>query len=76
MARRKSKKPAPSRRVRELERRLLEAEETIHAIRDGHVEALVVRTSQGEEIFTLRTADQPYRHMVEQMREGALTINW
>ena len=75
MARRKSKKPAPSRRVRELERRLLEAEETIHAIRDGHVEALVVRTSQGEEIFTLRTADQPYRHMVEQMREGALTLD-
>ena len=74
MARRKSKKPAPSRRVRELERRLHEAEETIRAIRDGHVEALVVRTSQGEEIFTLRTADQPYRHMVEQMREGALTL--
>jgi PAS domain S-box-containing protein len=60
--------------MRELERRLREAEETIHAIRDGHVEALVVRTPQGEEIFTLRTADQPYRHMVEQMREGALTL--
>jgi PAS domain S-box-containing protein len=74
MARRKSKKPVSSRRMRELERRLREAEETIHAIRDGHVEALVVRTPQGEEIFTLRTADQPYRHMVEQMREGALTL--
>ena len=74
MPRRTSKKPPPSRRVRELERRLHEAEETIHAIRDGHVEALVVRTAHGEEIFTLRTADQPYRHMVEQMREGALTL--
>ena len=73
MATRKSRKP-PSRRVRELERRLKEAEDTIHAIRDGHVEALVVRTQYGEEIFTLRTADQPYRHMVEQMREGALTL--
>src|SRR5262252_5031284 len=74
MVRRKSKRPPSSRRVRELERRLHEAEETIQAIRDGHVEALVVRTPQGEEIFTLRTADQPYRLMVEQMREGALTL--
>src|SRR5215831_3018351 len=74
MARRKSRKPAPSRRMRELERRLREAEDTIQAIYDGHVEALVVRTPHGEEIFTLRTADQPYRHMVEQMREGALTL--
>src|SRR5262252_442683 len=73
MANRKSRKP-PSRRVRELERRLKEAEDTIHAIRNGHVEALVVRTQHGEEIFTLRSADQPYRHMVEQMREGALTL--
>jgi PAS domain S-box-containing protein len=74
MARRKSRKPAPSRRVRELERRLREAEDTIQAIYDGHVEALVVRTPHGEDIFTLRTVDQPYRHMVEQMREGALTL--
>jgi PAS domain S-box-containing protein len=61
--------------VRELERRLHEAEETIQAIRDGHVEALVVRTARGEEVFTLRSADQPYRLMVEQMREGALTLS-
>src|SRR5689334_20410910 len=74
MVRRKSKTSPSSRRVRDLERRLHEAEETIQAIRDGHVEALVVRTPQGEEIFTLRTADQPYRLMVEQMREGALTL--
>jgi PAS domain S-box-containing protein len=74
MVRRKSKRSPSSRRVRELERRLHEAEETIQAIRDGHVEALVVHTPQGEEIFTLRTADQPYRLMVEQMREGALTL--
>jgi len=73
--RKKSKTPSP-RRIRDLERRLREAEETIQAIRDGHVEALVVRTPQGgEEIFTLRTADQPYRLMVEQMREGALKLS-
>ena len=75
MATRKPKRPQTSRRIRELERRLHEAEETIQAIRDGHVEALVVRTPRGEEIFTLRSADQPYRLMVEQMREGALTLS-
>jgi PAS domain S-box-containing protein len=76
MGTRKQSKTPSSRRVRELERRLHEAEETIQAIRDGHVEALVVRTPHGaEEIFTLRSADQPYRLMVEQMREGALTLS-
>ena len=58
----------------ELRRRLQEAEDTINAIRDGHVEALVVTAPEGEQIYTLRTADQPYRLMVEQMREGALTL--
>src|SRR5579862_903272 len=57
-----------------LRRRLQEAEDTINAIRDGHVEALVVHAPQGEQVFTLRSADQPYRLMVEQMREGALTL--
>ena len=51
-----------------------EAEDTINAIRDGHVEALVVHAPEGEQIYTLRSADQPYRLMVEQMREGALTL--
>ena len=29
---------------------------------------------EGEQIYTLRSADQPYRLMVEHMREGALTL--
>jgi len=60
--------------VEELRRRLQEAEDTINAIRDGHVEALVVHAQEGEQIYTLRSADQPYRLIVEQMREGALTL--
>ncbi len=66
--------PRSSRAVEELRRRLQEAEDTINAIRDGHVEALVVSAPDGERIFTLRGADQPYRLIVEQMREGALTL--
>ena len=61
--------------LEELRRRLQEAEDTINAIRDGHVEALVVSAPEGDQLYTLRTADQPYRLMVEQMREGALTLS-
>src|SRR5262252_2983731 len=75
MRKRTATPSASSRTIRDLKRRLHEAEETIDAIRDGHVEALVVRTPHGDEIFTLRSADQPYRLMVEQMREGALTLS-
>src|SRR5688572_33503887 len=70
----KTKRAKPSRALTELRRRLQEAEDTIAAIRDGHVEALVVHAPEGEQIYTLRSADQPYRLMVEQMREGALTL--
>ena len=71
----KQKRPTrPSRAIEELRRRLQEAEATINAIRDGHVEALVVSAPGGEQIYTLRSADQPYRLIVEQMREGALTL--
>ncbi|MDL5502862.1 MAG: hypothetical protein QSU88_06560, partial [Candidatus Methanoperedens sp.] len=49
----------------ELEIRLEEAEETLRAIRSGEVDALVVSTEEGEEIFTLKGADQPYRILIE-----------
>jgi len=55
--------------------RLEEAEETLRAIAAGEVDALVVDGPDGEQIFTLQGADHPYRLMVENMREGALTIN-
>jgi PAS domain S-box-containing protein len=61
--------------LEKLRRRLREAEDTLKAIREGHVEALVVATSEGDQIYTLRSADQPYRLMVEQMREGAVTLS-
>ena len=66
---------AQSRTIQRLRRRLREAEDTLKAIRDGHVDALVVILREGEQLYTLRTADQPYRLMVEQMREGALTLS-
>jgi diguanylate cyclase (GGDEF)-like protein/PAS domain S-box-containing protein len=56
--------------------RLMEAEETLRAIRHGEVDALVVSDSApGEQVFTLSSADRPYRIFVENMQEGAATLS-
>ena len=61
--------------VGDLRARLAEAEETLRAIRSGEVDALVVSTSEGDRVFTLRGADEPYRIMLEQMSEGAASLS-
>jgi PAS domain S-box-containing protein len=61
-------------RIAQLESRLAEAEETLRAIREGEVDALVIETPQGQQTFTLTGAEAPYRLMVETMNEGAATI--
>ncbi|MBW1734538.1 hybrid sensor histidine kinase/response regulator [Methanosarcinales archaeon] len=63
------------REIEDLRSRLEEAEETLRAIRQGEVDSLVVSTDKGERIYTLRSADYFYRALVEQMGEGAVTIN-
>jgi len=55
--------------------RLARAEETLRAIRSGEVDALVVTTPDGDRVFTLRGADEPYRIMLEQMSEGAASLS-
>jgi PAS domain S-box-containing protein len=55
--------------------RLLELEATLDAIRSGAVDALVVNGPEGEQIFTLKGADEAYRILVEAMNEGAVTIS-
>ena len=59
----------------ELRSRLEVAEETLRAIRSGEVDALVVYAPEGESVYTLKSAEQPYRIMVETMNEGALTLS-
>src|SRR5436305_10905 len=54
--------------------RLLEAEETLRAIRRGEVDALVVEGGRGEQIYTLKGADHSYRIFLEAMHEGAATL--
>ena len=55
--------------------RLEELEETLRAIRSGEVDALVVETAGEDRVFTLKSADQTYRLMVEQMQKGAATLS-
>ncbi len=59
----------------ELRNRLAEAEDTLRAIHAGEVDAILVSTEQGEQIYTLKGAEEPYRVLFEQMNEGAVTIS-
>jgi signal transduction histidine kinase/CheY-like chemotaxis protein len=60
--------------IEELRARLEEAEDTLRAIRQGEVDALVVLDKQGEKVYTLKSADRPYRIMIEEMGQGAATL--
>jgi PAS domain S-box-containing protein len=65
---------ADSATLDELRARLAEAEETLRAIRHGEVDALLITDGAGERVYTLRSADAPYRALIEQMQEGAVTL--
>lgn len=60
--------------LRDARERLDEAEETLRAIRNNEVDALVVEGDRGVQVFTLQGAEQPYRTLMETMAEGALTM--
>lgn len=59
----------------QLRTRLAEAEATLEAIRNGEVDAIVVSGTAGEKIFTLASAETPYRIIIEEMDEGAVTVS-
>ena len=62
-------------RILELEGRLQESEDTLDAIRRGEVDALVVGGPVEEHrVYTLQSADRPYRVLIEQIQEGAVTL--
>jgi len=63
-------------RVVELTERLAASDATLRAIRDGEVDAVVVAATPGDErVFTLASADRPYRTFVENMPGGAATVS-
>src|SRR4051794_10560479 len=62
-------------RIRDLEARLAESEETLDAIKRGEIDAVVVADAHGEQhVYTLESADRPYRVLIEQMQEAAVTL--
>ena len=62
-------------RIRDLEARLEESEETLDAIRRGDVDAVVVGAATDHRVYTLENADHPYRVLIEQIQEGAVTLS-
>src|SRR4051812_41625338 len=61
--------------IEHLQSQLTEAQDTIDAIRTGQVDALVLNGEDGHTLYTLKSADVAYRVFIEQMNEGALTLN-
>ncbi|OFY59259.1 MAG: hypothetical protein A2Y87_01495 [Bacteroidetes bacterium RBG_13_46_8] len=59
----------------EIHSRLIEAEETLKAIRSGEVDAIMVSGTKGEQVYSINSAETPYRTFIEEMNEGAITLS-
>ena len=58
-----STKLTTTEQIRSLSERLEEAEETLRAVRSGEIDAFIVQGPKGEQIYALRSAEQPYRNL-------------
>lgn len=59
---------------KELHSRLTEIEEALTAIRNGEVDAIMVSGINGEQVYSVSSAETPYRTFIEHMSEGAVTL--
>lgn len=59
----------------ELQSHLAETEETLAAIRGGEVDAIMVPGRDGEQVYSISSAETPYRTFIEEMNEGAVTLS-
>jgi len=60
--------------IADLKLLLLEAQETINAIKNGSVDAFAIRKDGKPEVFTLQSLDYAYRVLIEKFSEGALNL--
>jgi two-component system NarL family sensor kinase len=60
--------------AKDLKARVAELEETLRAIHMGEVDAVLVSSVKGDQVFTLQGAEHPYRLLVETIEEGAATL--
>jgi len=61
--------------IADLRHKLAEAEETLRAIRENEVDALVMRGAVTEEIFTIVGDPESYRTFMEVMEPGAVALD-
>lgn len=59
---------------KELHSRLVEIEEALTAIRNGELDAIMVSGKKGDQVYSVSSAETPYRTFIEEMREGAVTL--
>ncbi len=77
LARLPAKASAERELIQEIERlrqELGEANSILNAIRNGEIDALLLSGEQGEAAYVLNGADHVYRAIVEEMREGYVTL--
>jgi PAS domain S-box-containing protein len=58
-----------------LNEQIVYLQEALTAISSGGVDAVVVGAPEEEKVYTLASADRPYRVIVEEMGEGAATVS-
>ena len=58
-----------------LQKQLRNALESIDGFKSDKIDALVVANEKALKVYTEKTADKPYRILIEKMHEGAVTLN-
>lgn len=61
--------------IAQLKAQLYEANSMVEAIREGHVDALVLQKNGQPQVYSLESADYTYRILIEKFGEGALSIS-
>lgn len=59
----------------ELKQKLQERDDALQAIQRGEVDAIVVKTPKGDQLFSIVSPDQPYQLFIDQMGEAALVVS-
>lgn len=65
----------PDAELEHLRQEVSDLRSALEAIRSGGVDALIVGPAGQEQLYALSTADRPYRLIIEQMGEGAVTLS-
>jgi PAS domain S-box-containing protein len=58
-----------------LQKKLRVTEKSFNTTKTGNIDALVIKREKALKVYTEKTADKPYRILIEKMHEGAVTVN-